>query len=121
MIVEDNSRLAEILAIYLNEGGYKTSWAASSAQGISKALNQRPDLILTDLNLPDMVAVDAIKILKKIPTTSHIPIVVLTAETAPAWKTRALKAGAVEYIIKPISPHDLLLVVRKFCRPIRSP
>src|SRR5262249_20822365 len=118
LIVEDNSRLAEILAIYLNEGGYKTSWAASSAQGISKALNQRPDLILTDLNLPDMVAVDAIKILKKIPTTSHIPVVVLTAETAPAWKTKALKAGAAEYILKPISPHDLLLIVRKFCRTI---
>ena len=119
LIVEDNSRLAEILAVYLNQAGYETSWAANSAQGISKAITERPDLIVTDLNLPDMIAVEAITILKKIPITSRIPIVVLTAETARQWKTRALKAGAVEYILKPVSPRDLLQVVRRYCRPVR--
>lgn len=119
LIVEDNSRFAEILAILLNEAGYETSLAKNSGQGIGKALNQRPDLILTDLNLPDMIAVEAITILKKIPITSRIPIVVLTAETARQWKTRALKAGAAEYILKPVSPRDLLQVVRRFCRPVR--
>jgi CheY-like chemotaxis protein len=79
----------------------------------------RPDLILTDLNLPDMTAVEAITILKKIPFTSRIPIVVLTAETARQLKTKALKAGAAEYLLKPISPRDLLNVVRRFCRPAR--
>ena len=120
LIVEDNSRLAEILAVCLNEAGYETSWAANSAQGISKAITERPDLILTDLNLPDMIAVEAITILKKIPVTSGIPIVVLTAETTRLWKTKALKAGAAEYILKPISARDLLQVVRRFCRPVRS-
>ena len=55
LIVEDNSRFAEILAILLNEA-------------------ERPDLILTDLNLSDMTAVEAITILKKIPFTSSIPL-----------------------------------------------
>jgi len=119
LIVEDNSRFAEILAILLNEAGYETSLAKNSGQGIDKALNERPDLILTDLNLPDMIAVEAITILKKIPITSRIPIVVLTAETARQWKTRALKAGAAGYILKPVSPRDLLQVVRRFCRPVR--
>jgi DNA-binding response OmpR family regulator len=119
LIVEDNSRFAEILAILLNEAGYETSLAKNSGQGIGKALNERPDLILTDLNLPDMIAVEAITILKKIPITSRIPIVVLTAETARQWKTRALKAGAAGYILKPVSPRDLLQVVRRFCRPVR--
>ena len=119
LIVDDNSRLAEILAVYLNQAGYETSWAANSAQGISKAITERPDLIVTDLNLPDMIAVEAITILKKIPITSRIPIIVLTAETARQWKTRALKAGAAEYILKPVSPRDLLQVVRRFCRPVR--
>jgi len=119
LIVEDNSRFAEILAILLNEAGYETSLAKNSGQGIDKALNERPDLILTDLNLPDMIAVEAITILKKIPITSRIPIVVLTAETTRQWKTRALKAGAAGYILKPVSPRDLLQVVRRFCRPVR--
>ena len=120
LIVEDNSRFAEILAVFLKEAGYETSWVENSRQGISKALTDRPDLILTDLNLPDMTAIEAIRILKKIPFTSGIPIVVLTAETARQLKTKALKAGAAEYIIKPVPLRDLLRVVRKFCRPIRS-
>jgi DNA-binding response OmpR family regulator len=119
LIIEDNSRFAEILAILLNETGYETSLAKNSGQGISKALTERPDLILTDLNLPDMTAIEAITILKKIPLTSGIPIVVLTAETARQLKTKALKAGATEYLLKPISPRDLLNVIRRLCRPAR--
>ena len=117
LIVEDNARFAEILAILLNEAGYETSLATSSGQGIHKALTERPDLILTDLNLPDMTAIEAITTLKNIPSTASIPIVVLNAETARQLKTKALKAGAAEYLLKPISSHDLLNVVRRFCRP----
>jgi DNA-binding response OmpR family regulator len=120
LIVEDNSSLAEIMAICLNEAGYETSRAGNSAQGISKALSEKPDLILTDLNLPDMSAIEAITILKKIPNTSRIPIVVITAESVRQWRTKALRAGAAEYLVKPISRADLLRVVRRFCRPIRS-
>ena len=117
LIVEDNARLAESLAICLNEAGYETLWAENSARGINTALNERPDLILTDLNLPDMIAIDAMTILKNDPGTSAIPIVVLTAETAGQWKSKALKAGAAEYLLKPISPGDLVNVARKFCPP----
>ena len=120
LLVDDNSRLAESLAAFLNEAGYETSLATNSGQGIGKALTEHPDLILTDLNLPDMTAVEAITILKKIPFTSGIPIVVLTAETARHLKAKALKAGAAEYLLKPTSPRDLVKVISRFCRPARS-
>jgi DNA-binding response OmpR family regulator len=120
LIVEDNSRLAETMALCLNEAGYETSWAGTSAQGISKALTGRPDLILTDLNLPDMNAIRAITILKNNSLTSGIPIVVITAENGRQWKGKALKAGAAEYLLKPISPSNLLQVVRNLCRPFPS-
>jgi DNA-binding response OmpR family regulator len=120
LIVEDNSRFAETLAVLLNEAGYETSLAKNSGRGIAKALTERPDLILTDLNLPDMTAVEAITILKKIPFTSGIPIIVLTAETARQLKTKALKAGAIEYLLKPTSPRDLLNVIHRVCRPARK-
>ena len=119
LIVEDNSRFAEVLAVLLNEAGYETSLATNSGQGIRKALTEHPDVILTDLNLPDMTAVEAITILKKIPFTSGIPIIVLTAETARQLKTKALNAGAAEYLLKPIPPRDLISVIRRFCRPSR--
>src|SRR5262245_44336787 len=117
LIVEDNPDLSRFLTFYLSDAGYEISQARNLGEGISKALAERPDLILTDLDLPDMNAVEAITILKKIPLTSSIPIFVLTAETARQWKTKALQAGATEYLLKPIAPDDLLNVVRRFCHP----
>jgi DNA-binding response OmpR family regulator len=112
LIVEDNSDLSQLLAFYLSDAGYETSRAGNLAQGISKALAERPDLIITDLYLPDMNAVDATLILKQDPATSGIPIVVLTAMTFGEWKTKALKSGVAKYLIKPISPPELTEVVR---------
>ena len=104
LIVEDNSDLSQLLAFYLSDAGYEISRAGNSAQGISKALAERPNLIITDLYLPDMNAVDATAILKQDPATSAIPIVVLTAMAFGEWKSKALKAGVAKYLIKPVSP-----------------
>ena len=118
LIVEDNPDLSELLAISLRSEGYEISLAGNSAQGINKASCDRPDLIITDLYLPDMTAVDAAHELKRNPATAGIPIIVLTAMTIGDWKVRSLKAGVAEYLIKPISRPDLLQVVRKL---IQSP
>jgi DNA-binding response OmpR family regulator len=120
LIVEDNSDLSQLLAFYLNDAGYETSRAGNSAQAISKALAERPDLIITDLYLPDMNAVDATVILKQDPATSGIPIVVLTAMTVGEWKNKALKAGVAKYLIKPISPSKLTEAVRTLIQPPSS-
>jgi DNA-binding response OmpR family regulator len=120
LIVEDNSDLSQLLAFYLNDAGYEISRAGNSAQGISKALAEQPNLIITDLYLPDMNAVDATIILKQDPATSGIPIVVLTAMAVGEWKTKALKAGAAKYLIKPVSPPELTEVVRTLILPPSS-
>lgn len=117
LIVEDNSDLSQFLAFYLTHAGYETSRAANSAQGISKALAERPDLIITDLYLPDMNAVDATVILKQDPATSGIPIVVLTAMRVGEWKTKALKAGVAKCLIKPVSVAELTEAVRTLIKP----
>ena len=120
LIVEDNPDLSQLLALYLNNAGYEISQARNLRQGISKALTEHPDLIITDLNLPDMNAVDATVVLKQDPATSAIPIVVLTAMTIGEWKTRALKAGIARYLIKPISPPELTKVIRTLIQPTSS-
>ena len=107
-----NADLSQLLAFYLSNAGYEISRAGSLALGISKALAERPDLIITDLHLPDMNAVDATVILKQDPATSGIPIVVLTAMAVGDWKTKALKAGVAKYLIKPVSPLELTEVIR---------
>ena len=116
LIVEDNSDVSRLLAFCLNDAGYETSRAGNFAQGISKALAEHPDLIITDLCLPDMSAVDATVILKQDPSTSGIPIVVLTAMTVGEWKTKALKAGVAKYLIKPISRTELTEAIRTLAK-----
>jgi CheY-like chemotaxis protein len=113
LLVEDNSGLADLLSVYLHSLGYETSWARTSAQGISKALAEVPNLIITDLNLPDMTGVDAAAILKQDPTTADIPIVLLTATAVGEWKDKAFNAGVAEYMVKPISLLELANVLRR--------
>ena len=113
LLVEDNSDLSEFLAFYLHSLGYETSSAGTSAQGISKAFAEIPDLIITDLNLPDMTGVEAATILKQDPATSAIPIIVLTATAVGEWKNKALDAGVTEYLVKPVSPLELAKVLRR--------
>ena len=117
LIVEDNSDLSQLLAFFLSDAGYEISRAGNLTEGISKAFAERPHLIITDLYLPDMNAVDATVILKQDPATSDIPIVVLTAMTFGEWKSKALRAGAAKYLIKPISPPQLTEVVRTLIQP----
>jgi CheY-like chemotaxis protein len=113
LIVEDNGDLAQLLAVYLNGIGYETLEAHTSADGVSKAQTERPDLIITDLNLPDMNGVDATMMLKQNPATCAIPVVVLTAMGVGKWTTQALNAGAAKCLIKPISPPALADAVRE--------
>jgi CheY-like chemotaxis protein len=120
LIVEDNSDLSQLLAFYLSNAGYEISRARSSAEGLNKALAERPDLIITDLYLPDMTAVDATVILKQDPATSGIPIVVLTAMTFGEWKAKALKVGVAKYLTKPITPPELTEAVRTLIQPPSS-
>jgi CheY-like chemotaxis protein len=76
LIVEDNFDLSKLLAFCLNNAGYETPRAGNLEQGISKALGEHPDLIITDLCLPDMTAVDATVILKQDPRSALLSSVV---------------------------------------------
>ena len=120
LIVEDNPDLSRLLTFYLSDAGYEISQARNLGEGISKALAERPNLIITDLHLPDMTAVDATLILKQDPATSGIPIVVLTAMTVGEWQTKAVNAGVAKYLIKPISRTDLTEAVRTLLQPASS-
>src|SRR5262249_61788846 len=117
LIVEDNSDVSRLLAFCLNDAGYETSRAGNFAQGISKALAEHPDLIITDLCLPDMTAVEATVVLKQDPATSGIPIVVLTAMTVGEWQTKALKAGGAKNFIKHHLPHEVTKQKRTHIKP----
>lgn len=112
LIVEDNADLSDLLSVYLAAAGFDTSQAHNSRQ-ITKALAERPDLIITDLHLPDMNTLEAIEILKKDPATSGIPIIVLSATSLGDWRNKALNAGVAEYLVKPTNLPDIEKVIRR--------
>jgi two-component system, cell cycle response regulator DivK len=87
----------------LQRAGYETSWAHNGREGISMAKEEKPDLILMDLSLPEMDGWTATERIKSDPETNHIPIAALTAHTLPGDRKCALDAGCDGYLSKPMN------------------
>jgi len=114
LIVEDNDHLREILAAILSSSGYAVSQAATANDAIAKAISTHPNLILLDLDLPDMKGTDAAWTLRKHSTTAQIPIIGCSAFFGPEWRAEALRAGMVDYLLKPISADVIKAKIAKY-------
>jgi two-component system, OmpR family, phosphate regulon response regulator PhoB len=120
LIVDDEKDLRSLLDFNLKQSGYRTVHAASGAEAIARAGSHRPDLILLDLNLPDVSGTEVCRQLKADPETEAIPIVMLTARGAEADRIAGFELGADDYVPKPFSVRELLLrleVVRRHLAP----
>lgn len=118
LVVEDRDDLRTILVGILRRFcGYETIEAANGAEAIEKAVSEKPDLILMDLDLPDISGIDAAKAVKENPNTAHIPIVAQTARSTRQWKGRVLRMGMVDYLEKPVSMELMKATIEKFILP----
>jgi len=112
LIVDDEKFNIELVAAYLKEEKYKLSYALN-AQGVLKAVEQkRIDLILLDINMPNVDGLRVCRMLKSKPKTQDIPIVFLTAYNDVDYISRAFEAGGVDYINKPFNSVELLARVK---------
>ena len=118
LVVEDRDDSPTILvAILTRFCGYETIEAANGTEAIEKAVAEKPDLILMDLDLPDISGIDAAKAVKENPNTAHIPIVAQTAWSSRQWKGKVLKVGMVDYLEKPVSMELMKATIEKFILP----
>lgn len=117
LIIEDNEHVREIFVSMLRSAGYEMLDAGTGTQGIEKALSAKPNLILLDLDLPDMTGMDTAKAIRKNSTTAHIPIIACSAWSGREWREEALRAGMVEYLQKPIPSEPIKAKVREFILP----
>ena len=115
LIVEDNDKNLKLVRDVLQVKGYRTLEAETAAQGISLAGQHRPDLILMDIQLPDLGGEQALTRLRADPATSAIPVVALTAMAMQGDEARLLAAGFRGYLSKPISAKEFPEQVRRFC------
>jgi two-component system cell cycle response regulator DivK len=115
LIVEDNDKNAKLVRDVLQFKGFRTLEAATAADGIALARAEGPDLILMDIQLPDMDGVTAVERLKAEARTASIPVIALTALAMASDRERFLTAGFDGYLAKPIDIKNFPDEVRRFC------
>jgi two-component system cell cycle response regulator DivK len=118
LVVEDRHDSRTILVTILKRFcGYETIEAANGTEAIEKALAEKPDLILMDLDLPDISGMDAARAVKENPDTAHIPIIAQTAWSSRQWRGKVMKMGMVDYLEKPVSIELMKTTIEKFILP----
>jgi two-component system cell cycle response regulator DivK len=115
LYIEDNPQNMDLVCRILKHvGGYEVLGAANGLTGIEQAENAKPDLILMDVNLPDISGLEAANRIKAMPNLGHIPIIAFTADTNEADRTRYIDAGCDGYLPKPASAQKLLQMVQEY-------
>ena len=113
LTVDDSPSLRMAIRIALSGAGYAVTEAEDGVQGLKAATASRFDLIITDLNMPNMDGLSMIRALRKSPAQCGTPILFLTTESEDAMKQQAKAAGATGWLVKPFVPEQLTKVVRK--------
>jgi two-component system cell cycle response regulator DivK len=112
LYVEDNELNRKIVRDLLKRTAYRLIEAHDGEAGIAMALEQRPDLVLMDIQLPKISGLDAIRRLHAEPATATTPIIAITSFALSGDAQKAKDAGATAYLAKPYSPFDLLSLIR---------
>ncbi len=107
LIVDDDVDTLRLVGLMLQRQGYEISAASNGSQGLAKALEERPDLILLDVMMPDMDGYEVTRRLRKNPVTVAIPILMFTAKTQLDDKVTGFEVGADDYLTKPTHPTEL--------------
>ena len=113
LYVEDNELNRKIVRDLLKRTAYRLIEAHDGEAGVAMALEQRPDLVLMDIQLPKISGMDAIRRLRAEPATAATPIIAITSFALSGDEQKAKDAGATAYLAKPYSPFDLLNLIRK--------
>ena len=113
LIIEDNEKNRKLCRDVLQVKGYKTIESETAEVGLKLALEQSPDLVLMDIQLPGMDGITAMKQLKADPNTQNIPIIAITASAMTNNRTTMLAEGFDGYQTKPISLKDFLAEVQR--------
>jgi two-component system cell cycle response regulator DivK len=112
--IEDNDFNRKIVRDLLARTSYRLVEAVDGESGVAKALEERPDLMLVDIQLPKMSGLEVTRRLRSEPATALVPIIIITSFALSGDDQRAKEAGASYYLSKPYSPRELLEAIRRF-------
>jgi two-component system, OmpR family, alkaline phosphatase synthesis response regulator PhoP len=115
LVVEDEPKSVRLVRDYLEQANFRVVTALDGVSAMAMARDERPDLVVLDLNLPGMDGLDVCRALRR---ESNVPIIMLTARVEETDRLIGLELGADDYITKPFSPRELVLRVKAVLRRV---
>lgn len=116
LVVDDSPTVVEIVKSILESEGYEVLTAGDGLEGLNKARNEAPDLIILDVMLPKMQGYQVCRLLKFDENYKGIPVIMYTSKDQEESKMTGMKTGADAYLIKPVEPEKLLDTVKEHLR-----
>ena len=115
LVIDDEPQIVEICSDYIKAAGYEVISAANGIEGLLKSRQEKPDLIVLDIMMPEM---DGFEFCRTIRRENDVPIIMLTARVEETDKLIGLELGADDYITKPFSPRELVARIRTVLKRI---
>jgi two-component system, chemotaxis family, response regulator PixH len=112
LVVEDTPSEMELLTYYLRESGYSVISAVSAKEALSKAIEQKPDVIVTDVVMPGMSGFELCRSLKRHPETRQVPVIICSSKGQDIDRLWGMRQGADMYITKPFTREQLVRAVK---------
>jgi len=116
LAVDDSPSMREMVRIALDEAGFEVAQAVDGQQALDMARQSSFDLILSDVNMPEMNGIELIRALRAEANYRHTPILMLTTEASPDRKREGKEAGATGWIVKPFDPAQLVATMQRVLR-----
>jgi len=114
LVVDDSPTIRQMVAFTLTNAGYQVVEAGNGKEAVGKVNGgAKPDLVVTDLNMPEMDGITLIKEIRKMPALKFTPILMLTTEASDDKKKAGQAAGATGWIVKPFNPEQMMAVIKK--------
>jgi len=116
LIVDDSASMRQLVSFALKDAGYEVITAINGRDALNKLNGSKIDMVITDLNMPEMDGIEFIKHLRGNSGYKFTPVLMLTTESQELKKQEGKQAGASGWIVKPFTPEQLITTTKKFVR-----
>jgi two-component system chemotaxis response regulator CheY len=116
LVVDDSVSMRQLVSFAVMKAGYDVCEAVDGKEGLAKVTAQKVDMVITDVNMPEMDGLEFIKQFRERPEYKLTPILMLTTESQEWMKQASKQAGASAWIIKPFAPEQLVELVNRLIR-----
>jgi two-component system chemotaxis response regulator CheY len=113
LAVDDSPSMRQMVSVALSQAGHEVELACDGVEALRIAGTRRFDLVITDVNMPNMDGITLVRELRAKPTYKFVPLLVLTTEATPERKQQGREAGATGWLVKPFNPERLLATIAR--------